>query len=396
MKEPTPSPLQATPLMVDGKLFFCTQTNVVFALDPETGKQAWRFDPKVDPTGGSVVRACRGVSYHDGAPGLANGTAPFCARRIITATFSAKLIALDSQTGKPCPTFGTGGFVDLKEGQGEVVPGFYYVSSAPAIVRGTIVVGGWVADNVSTDEPSGVIRGYDVDTGKRRWAWDAGNPGNHNGPPAGQWYTRSTPNSWAPMSVDEQLGLVYVPTGNATPDHFGGLRSAASLKYGSSVVALDAASGELLATLTSTTFCRADGGFGGPTGPVKTVHELPTRAADHSVDFATQPRAALIYRLSGDYNPLHAEPAVASAAGFKRPILHGLATYGIAGWAVVKQVCGGDPAAMQSLDVRFSSPVYPGETIRTELWVDGKVVSFRARAVERDILVLNNGRAELR
>jgi acyl dehydratase len=159
---------------------------------------------------------------------------------------------------------------------------------------------------------------------------------------------------------------------------------------------LDAASGELLATLTSTTFCRADGGFGGPTGPVKTVHELPTRAADHSVDFATQPRAALIYRLSGDYNPLHAEPAVASAAGFKQPILHGLATYGIAGWAITKSVCGGAPAAVQSLDVRFSSPVYPGETIRTELWVDGKVVSFRARAVERDVVVLNNGRAELR
>jgi acyl dehydratase len=158
----------------------------------------------------------------------------------------------------------------------------------------------------------------------------------------------------------------------------------------------DAASGELLATLSSTTFCRADGGFGGPSGPVKTVHELPARTPDHSIDFATQPRAALIYRLSGDYNPLHAEPAVASAAGFKQPILHGLATYGIAGWALTQSVCGGNPAAVQSIDVRFSSPVYPGETIRTELWVDGKIVSFRSRVVERDIVVLNNGRAELR
>lgn len=158
----------------------------------------------------------------------------------------------------------------------------------------------------------------------------------------------------------------------------------------------DAASGELLCTLTSTTFCRADGGFGGPASSAPVIHVLPERTPDVTLDRPTDLRAALIYRLSGDYNPLHAEPAVASAAGFKRPILHGLATYGIAGWAVVKQVCGGDPAAMQSLDVRFSSPVYPGETIRTELWVDGKVVSFRARAVERDILVLNNGRAELR
>lgn len=159
---------------------------------------------------------------------------------------------------------------------------------------------------------------------------------------------------------------------------------------------VDAASGDLLATLSSTTFCRADGGFGGPSGPVKSVHELPTRAIDYSYDFATQPRAALIYRLSGDYNPLHAEPAVARAAGFERPILHGLATYAIAGWAIVKTVCGGDPHAIGSIDVRFSSPVYPGETIRTEMWVDGKVVSFRALAVERNVVVLNNGRAELR
>jgi len=159
---------------------------------------------------------------------------------------------------------------------------------------------------------------------------------------------------------------------------------------------VDAASGDLLATLSSTTFCRADGGFGGPSGPVKSVHELPTRDLDHSCDFATQPRAALIYRLSGDYNPLHAEPAVARAAGFERPILHGLATYAIAGWAIVKTVCGGDPHAIGSIDVRFSSPVYPGETIRTEMWIDGKAVSFRALAVERNVVVLNNGRAELR
>ena len=170
MSQPTPSPMQTTPLMVDGKLFFCTQTNVVFALDPDSGKQAWRFDPKVDPAGGSVVRTCRGVAYHDGAPGLADGTAPFCARKIITATYGAQLIALDSQTGRPCPGFGNAGFVNLKDGLGEVATGYYYVSSAPGIVRDTIVVGGWVADNVSTDEPSGVIRGFDVATGKLRWA----------------------------------------------------------------------------------------------------------------------------------------------------------------------------------------------------------------------------------
>lgn len=231
------SPLEATPIMVGGRLVLCTQTNVVIALDPETGKELWRFDPKVDPTGASTVTTCRGVS-HFSAPGAAD-----CPERIITATFDARLIALDAATGKLCPGFGTGGMVDLKQGLGEVLPGFYYVSSAPAIVRGRVVVGGWVADNQSTDEPSGVIRAFDAVTGAFVWAWDAGNPANSKGPPPGQWYTRSTPNSWAPMSADEALGLVYVPTGNPAPDHFGAYRSPASLKYGSSVVALDAGTG---------------------------------------------------------------------------------------------------------------------------------------------------------
>lgn len=239
----TPSAMETTPLMVDGKIYLCTQTNVVFALDPETGRAVWRFDPKVDPAGGSVVRTCRGVAYHDAAPGLADGKAPFCARRVLTATFGAQLIALDSQTGRPCPGFGAGGFVDLKQGLGPVLPGLYYVSSAPAIVRDTVIVGGWVADNVSTHEPSGVVRGFDVVTGKLRWAWDLGNPANNHGPAPGQRYTPSTPNSWAPMSTDEALGLVFVPTGNATPDHFGAQRSPASDKFSSSIVALDAATG---------------------------------------------------------------------------------------------------------------------------------------------------------
>lgn len=240
MSDPAPSPLQSTPLMVDGRLFLCTQTNVVVALDPETGKELWRYDPKVDSTGGTAVRTCRGVAYFESA-----ATQGVCARRIVTSTFNAQLVALDSATGKPCPTFGQGGIVDLKEGMGEVLPGFYFVSSAPTIVRNTIVLGGWVMDNVSADEPSGVIRGFDAETGKLRWAWDAGNPVNSKGAPAGKWYTRSTPNSWAPMSADEELGLVYVPTGNPAPDYFGGLRSPASEKFGSSVLALDAETGAL-------------------------------------------------------------------------------------------------------------------------------------------------------
>ena len=157
----------------------------------------------------------------------------------------------------------------------------------------------------------------------------------------------------------------------------------------------DKATGDHLATLTSTTFARGDGGFGGPEGPTKSIHQLPERAPDQVCELATLPQAALVYRLSGDYNPLHADPKVAASAGFKAPILHGLCTLGVAGHAVLKSCCGYDPARFKSLQLRFSSPVYPGETISTEMWQDGNVVSFRSRVVERDLVVLNNGRAEV-
>ena len=157
----------------------------------------------------------------------------------------------------------------------------------------------------------------------------------------------------------------------------------------------DKTSGERLATILQTTFCRGDGGFGGPPREQLPVHPIPERAPDLVCDLPTRPETALIYRLSADPNPLHADPAVAKAAGFPRPILHGLATYGIAGHAILKSLCGYDPARLTAIAGRFSAPVFPGETIRTELWRDGKVVSFRARVVERDVIALNNGRAEI-
>lgn len=158
---------------------------------------------------------------------------------------------------------------------------------------------------------------------------------------------------------------------------------------------VDKASGDLLATLASTTFIRGEGGFGGPSGPAPEPHALPDRAPDEAVDIATLPQAALIYRLSGDYNPLHADPDIAAGAGFPRPILHGLCTYAVAGRAILKACCGNDPKRLKRLDVRFSAPVLPGETIRTEIWRDGTRVSFRARVVERDTVVLGNGLAEV-
>jgi acyl dehydratase len=156
------------------------------------------------------------------------------------------------------------------------------------------------------------------------------------------------------------------------------------------------ASGGTICTLTSTTFCRADGGFGGPDGPVNTPHPVPDAAPQHVCDLPVLPQAALIYRLSGDYNPLHADPAYAKKAGFKMPILHGRCTFSIAGHAILKTLCGYDPARFVAMEGRFSSPVYPGETIRTEMWRDGNVVSFRATVPARGVTVLNNGRAEIR
>jgi acyl dehydratase len=158
---------------------------------------------------------------------------------------------------------------------------------------------------------------------------------------------------------------------------------------------IDGASGEKIATVTHTTFCRGDGGFGGPARAAPPVHQIPERAPDLVCDRGTRPEAALIYRLSGDPNPLHADPAVAKAAGFPRPILHGLATFGVACHGILKCFCDHNPGRLKSISGRYSAPVFPGETIRTEMWRDGPVVSFRARVVERDVIALNNGRCEL-
>src|SRR3984893_10529531 len=157
----------------------------------------------------------------------------------------------------------------------------------------------------------------------------------------------------------------------------------------------DQTTGELLATVGMTGMCRGDGGFGGPDRPMPPVHALPQPAADIVLDLPTSSRPALVYRLSGDYNPLHIDPAVASAAGFERPILHGLATFGMVGWAVIKGLLGGRPERLMEVAGRFSSPVYPGDTLRVELWRDGNIASARVKAAERGKVVFNNGRAVL-
>ncbi len=157
----------------------------------------------------------------------------------------------------------------------------------------------------------------------------------------------------------------------------------------------DQASGELCSTQTAVIFARGNGGFGGAKTTSPAPHPIPERAPDAALDLATSPQAALLYRLSGDYNPLHADPAVAQKAGFPAPILHGLATLGVAARALIQLLGGPSVVTLRRLGLRFSAPVYPGETIRTELWRGDTGISFRARVPARDVVVLNNGYATL-
>lgn len=159
---------------------------------------------------------------------------------------------------------------------------------------------------------------------------------------------------------------------------------------------LDEGTGEKLATLTETVFCRGDGGFGGKPGKSPPPHPIPARAPDAVCELPTRPETALLYRLLGDRNPLHYDFATARAAGFERPILHGLATFGVAGHALLRAFCNYEPERLYSMSARFTAAVYPGETIRTELWRDGDVVSFRARVTDRDRVVIDHGRAVVR
>lgn len=162
---------------------------------------------------------------------------------------------------------------------------------------------------------------------------------------------------------------------------------------------LDAADGALLATVQELRFCRGDGGYsesGQPSDPLPEIlPSVPPGSPERSWSFTTRPDQALLYRLSGDFNPLHADPEVARAAGYERPILHGLATYGLACRAIVESWCGGDALRLRGLDVRFTSPVFPGDEVRVDMWRTVGGVAFQAMVPQRQAVVLNNGRALL-
>ncbi len=227
---------QATPIVVGDLLTYCTPLDRVFALDAETGEERWSFDPELDVSGLYVIN-CRGVSYWRD-PKARVGAA--CAERIFLGTLDARLFALDARTGEPCGDFGSHGEVDLTEGVGETQPGEYGVTSPPTVIGDRVVTGTMVLDNRRLDAPGGVVRAYDARSGALVWAWDPVPPGwPRRGEPG---YTRGTANAWSVFSADPERGLVFVPTGNTSPDYFGGWRRGADF-YSSSVVALDARDG---------------------------------------------------------------------------------------------------------------------------------------------------------
>jgi quinoprotein glucose dehydrogenase len=229
---------EATPLAADSKLFLCLDRSVIVALDQDSGRELWRLDPQADLTG-VFAATCRGVAYYE-VPRPVDD----CPKRIIFGVSDDRMMAVDAGTGRPCRSFGSNGAIDLKEGLGPAPAGIAFPTSAPTIVSGLVVLGGWVTDGLYVGEPSGVIRAYDAVTGALRWAWDSGRPDPQKPLGPGETYTVGAPNAWGAFSGDEQLGLVYVPTGVSTPDYFGAHRSADAEKYATSVVALDVATGK--------------------------------------------------------------------------------------------------------------------------------------------------------
>lgn len=229
-----------TPLKVGDDLYMCTAMGIVLAIDAATGGEEWRFDPQVAADAIPYGATCRGVAYYavpDAAPDSA------CATRILWGTLDARLLAVDAQTGQPCADFGENGQVNLEEGIGNTVPGWYAVTSAPTIVRGIAVIGAQVKDGQAEDAPSGVVRGFDAVTGEFAWAWDLGNPGNRGEPAEGEVYTRGTPNMWTTAAGDEELGLVFLPLGNSSVDYYGSNRSELENEYATSLVAVDVTTG---------------------------------------------------------------------------------------------------------------------------------------------------------
>jgi quinoprotein glucose dehydrogenase len=237
---------EATPVLAFGLLYLETPTNIMIALDPQTGVQRWRFDPHIDRSRQYAEASSRGVSIWEDSDSRHTGA---CTRRVLTGTLDARLLAVDAATGEPCKDFGTGGQVDLTSGLRIRDRADYLVTSPPAIYGNVVVVGSAIGDNRASDVERGVIRAFDARSGALLWAFDP-IPDSPTHPAATEWNLAQAAatgagNSWGLMSIDEDNGLVLVPTGSASPDYFGGTRLGSN-RFADSLLALDAKSGKLV------------------------------------------------------------------------------------------------------------------------------------------------------
>ncbi|MBS7458437.1 membrane-bound PQQ-dependent dehydrogenase, glucose/quinate/shikimate family [Coralloluteibacterium stylophorae] len=278
---------ETTPLKVGDTVYLCSARNIMIALDAASGEERWRYDPQVSDDAIPYTAACRGVVYYEtpaaptpapaatleteavaadapsarstpetpqttpvpvdvAPPALADAAADgaLCRTRILQGTQDSRLIAVDAETGTPCPGFGDNGEVDITEGMGDVQPYMTAINSPPVIVQGVIVTGHQVTDGQYRWAPSGVIQGFDAVTGELRWAWDMGAPERSGRPPEGETYTLGTPNMWTMASGDEELGLVYLPMGNSAADYWSSSRRPFETPYTTALVAIDVNTGK--------------------------------------------------------------------------------------------------------------------------------------------------------
>ncbi|WP_374708444.1 glucose/quinate/shikimate family membrane-bound PQQ-dependent dehydrogenase [Buttiauxella selenatireducens] len=237
---------EVTPIKIRDTLYLCTAHQQLFALDAATGKQKWKFDPRLDTNPSFQHVTCRGVSYHEAtADNASPDVVSDCPRRIILPVNDGRLFAINADNGQLCESFANKGILNLQTNMPVTTPGMYEPTSPPIITDKVIVIAGAVTDNFSTREPSGVIRGFDVNSGKLLWAFDPGAKDPNTIPGDEHHFTLNSPNSWAPAAYDAKLDLVYLPMGVTTPDIWGGNRTPEQERYASSIVALNATTGKL-------------------------------------------------------------------------------------------------------------------------------------------------------
>ncbi|WP_380783930.1 membrane-bound PQQ-dependent dehydrogenase, glucose/quinate/shikimate family [Sphingomonas sp. R86520] len=230
---------EATPIHIGDTLYTCTPHSFVQAINATTGQTRWSWHEAANVEGNNYL-VCRGVAYFEAPAGTP------CARRIFAPTFNARIVALDADTGKVCPSFGQNGSIDLRANMGLSNASDQIGTSPPVVVNGRLIIGERITDNVNRNIPSGVVRAYDPLTGRPVWAWDVGRSADAIAPlPAGQVYTRGTPNVWGAITADAANGIVYLGTGNASPDYWIGYRRPFDDRFGTSIVALDVATGKL-------------------------------------------------------------------------------------------------------------------------------------------------------